>query len=115
MNSVADFKRVLKQNPLLEVQHHLDKAIRNEKQEIIGYTPRPPELRTVEKIQSNSVCFKTPKGTSSWLKYPKATLCEFEGNDTIHIYEENDRENVCNGIPKVKVLTYKILELNHKG
>lgn len=103
MQNLADFKRVLKCNPTFEMTRHRLKL--DENKEVIS-EDQTPVIRTVNKVQSNAVCFNAlqPDGTpfQSWLEYPKAIDCKFPDRYTLEIYGDK-----YNGI-KYKTLTYKL-------
>lgn len=107
MKNLADFKRALIIGTKVQTTFHLDFKGRNEDGTPI-YGDKDRGIRPVSIVQSNSVAFEQVltdgKKQDQWLQWPKASDCEFTGDNTVVIYETS-REG-----KKVKVLTYKIVE-----
>lgn len=66
-------------------------------------------IREVEKLQKESVCFKTEQGKTSWLQFPKATEFEINSKGQALIYwpanyAYNGVDRV--EIPRKLILTY---------
>jgi hypothetical protein len=101
MKSLAEFKRALTVGTMVGTIYHREFAGRNPETMEVIYKDKDLGARPVSKVMASQVAFKTERGTDSFLNWPKASECEFNGN-SVTVYEE-DRGK------RYKVLTYTIL------
>ena len=112
MKNLSQFKKAIKVGVKLHCIYHLGHT------ELRGEDGKPlfkdidNGIREVSISQTNSFALKTKKikedstekWTDSWFQYPKASDCEFPGNNIVVVYEEDRDDN------KFKVLTYQLVD-----
>jgi hypothetical protein len=111
MKTVADFKRRMKVGVEIHTTHHM-KSNGRDKNGIIIYKDEDMGVCKVGHVGSTQFAINRPlsdgKERLSWCPFPKASMCKFDGEDSITLLEYDYR--VREGeMPLIPLLTYKFV------
>jgi len=109
MKNVSDFKKRLKVGSMLHTIYHQEFAGRDGTGEVV-YKDKDRGVRKVSKVGGTQFALLTVKlngeEADSWCSFPKASVCKILDENTIQIFEEDNR--VRDGVkPLIPILTYK--------